>query len=328
MAIFLGASLNPNGLEIAAAVACAIGLLSLLRPADEQAPPRGAWLAFGAGGTVLAATRSLGPYFVVAFLAIAVLLVGLRRSRDTVLAAPRAASVSLGCVGAAAVLNVWWEVSYQPHFPWTGVLDHATLGHLPRVGQEMVGTFGWLEWHLAWPFYALWGALVLALVVVALAVGTWTQRGLLLALIAGCVTFAVAFDSVLPVQTGYGSQGRYFLPLAVAIPLLAAETIRRSRGFTSRSLAAGAVAGGVLVAVLQFVGWYLNARRYAVGTSGPRWFASHAQWSPTWGWPFWIAVAVAGSLCLAGSVAVALGPVLLSRTLFEREPARAVPAQP
>jgi hypothetical protein len=328
MAVFLASTLNPSGVEVAAGVACAAGLVSLARQTGDASAPRGAWLAFGAGGVVLAAARSLGPYFAAVLIGVIVLLVGVGRARDAVRAAPRAATIALGCVAGAAVLNLWWEVTYQPHLAWTHVLDHATLAKLPRFGEELVGKFGWLEYRLPWPFYALWGLLVLAIAVTALVVGTWKHRAILLAFIVGCLGLAVAFNSVLPTQTGYDFQGRYLLPLVVATPLVAAEIVRRNRPLTGRVLAGGAVAVGVLVAVLQFSGWYLNARRYAVGTSGPRWFASHAQWSPTWGWPIWIAVAAGGSLCLAVSVAVAVGPVLFSGALFEREPARAVPAQP
>ena len=327
MAIFLAATLNPSGLEIAAGVACAAGLLALAQQTEAGRAPRGAWLTFGIGGTVLAATRSLGPYFVATLLVITLWLVGVRRAREAVLTAPHAASVALGCTASAAVLNLWWESTRQPHLEWRHVLDHLTAAKLPRFGEELVGKFGWLEWHLPWPFYALWGALVLGLVVVALAVGTWKQRGILLALIAGCLALAVAFNSVLPTETGYDFQGRYLLPLVVATPLVAAEIIRRQRRVAGRVLAAGVAAGGVLAAALQFTGWYLNARRYAVGTSGAKWFAGHAAWSPTGGWPLWIAVALAGSVCLAGAVVVAVAPMLVRKPIVERGPARAVAAQ-
>jgi hypothetical protein len=327
MAVFLAATLNPSGLEVAAGVACAAGLLALAQQTDGVRAPRGAWLTFGVGGSVLAATRSLGPYFVATLLVITVLLVGVRRARETVLVAPHAASIALGCIGGAAVLNLWWEATNQPHLEWMHVLDHATVTKLPRFGEELVGKFGWLEWHLPWPFYALWGLLVLGLVAVALTVGTWKQRGILLALVAGCIALAVAFNSVLPTETGYDFQGRYLLPLVVAMPLVAAEVIRRQR-VAGRFLAAGIAAGGVAVATLQFVGWYLNARRYAVGTSGPRWFADRAAWSPTGGWLLWIAIALFGSVCLTGAVVVAVAPALVRRPIFGRERVRAAPARP
>ena len=169
---------------------------------------------------------------------------------------------------------------------------------------------------------------MLALVVTALAVGSWRQRGVLLALIAGCIALAVAFNSVLPTQTGYDFQGRYLLALVVAIPLVAAEVIRRRHRFSGRVLAAGAAVGGVMVAVLQFVGWYLNAQRYAVGTSGPKWFAPHAQWSPVGGWILWMCIALAGSLCLASSAVAAAVPTLVRRRRVGRGPAEAPAARP
>src|SRR5436305_525814 len=76
MVLFLASSLNPNGLEVAAGLACAAGFLALLRSADGTQAPSGAWLAFGAGGTVLAATRSLGPYFILALVVVGLILVG------------------------------------------------------------------------------------------------------------------------------------------------------------------------------------------------------------------------------------------------------------
>src|SRR5205807_178434 len=79
---------------------------------------RGAWVAFGVGGVVLAATRSLGPYFVVVLVAIAVLLVGVRRAADAVRAAPRAAGVTAGCITTAIALNLWWEAVHQPSLMW------------------------------------------------------------------------------------------------------------------------------------------------------------------------------------------------------------------
>ena len=300
MEIFLAGSLNPSGVEIAAGLATAAGLLSLA----ARHAPRGAWLTFGAGATVLALTRSLGPYFVAVLVGIGVLAFGgrlLQAARE----APEAAVVAAGCVVGAAVLNLWWEAAYQPHLSWAGVFGHLTLSQVPELSQEVVGKFGWLEAHLPWPFYVAWGVVFATLVVFALARGTWIERAALFGLLAGCAALAVAFHSVMPETIGFDFQGRYLMPLVVAAPLLAGEILRRRR-ISLRSLSIWAATAGLVAAVLQFLGWYLNARRYAVGTSGPEWFVSRAAWVPPGGWILWIAVAVAGSLCIAtGSVLVA-----------------------
>jgi hypothetical protein len=58
----------------------------------------------------------------------------------------------------------------------------------------------------------------------------------------------------------------------------------------------------VVVAAVQGFAWYINARRFAEGTSGPRWFLGHATWTPPGGWPLWLAVAFAGTAALAAGL--------------------------
>ena len=69
--------------------------------------------------------------------------------------------------------------------------------------------------------------------------------------------------------------------------------------------AAVAVAVAALVQALAF---YLNSRRYAVGTSGPRWFVGHALWSPPAGWWLWLGVGVVGAALLAAGGLIRTAP--------------------
>jgi len=55
---------------------------------------------------------------------------------------------------------------------------------------------------------------------------------------------------------------------------------------------------GVAVPALQFVALYLNSRRYAVGTKGPVWFLSDAQWQPLLGWVPWLVFGLVGAMLL------------------------------
>jgi len=61
MAVFLGASVSPNGIEIAAAVGVWAGLLRLAR---AERTPAWAWATIAVCGISLASTRSFGPGFV------------------------------------------------------------------------------------------------------------------------------------------------------------------------------------------------------------------------------------------------------------------------
>ncbi len=99
-------------------------------------------------------------------------------------------------------------------------------------------------------------------------------------------------------NTGFGLQGRDYLPIVALLPLLAFELVRRNPPpprVVARLFAIVASAA----AVIQLVAWWVNPRRYAVGSNGPSWFLPHAQWSPPAGWGLWVAVVLAGVLAIA-----------------------------
>jgi hypothetical protein len=89
------------------------------------------------------------------------------------------------------------------------------------------------------------------------------------------------------------------LPLLVALPILCGELAPRS---AARRLLPGALA---ITALVQFVAWYVNARRSAVGTGGPLFFPGDAKWSPAGGWLPWVVLAVLGSVALLAALAQA-----------------------
>ena len=116
-------------------------------------------------------------------------------------------------------------------------------------------------------------------------------------------------------HTGYGIQGRYVLPMSIAVPLVAGEILVRQRNRVDALGAGGIfVPFAVAMAGLQLVAWWANAHRFAVGLGGPRWFFDTAQWVPPGGWWLWLGVAAAGALVLVAAqpverrVSVALAP--------------------
>ena len=309
--VWLSGSVNPSAAEITAAICFTSGLLAITRPSPRR---RGSWAALIAGGLVLATTRALGPYFVAA-IGLLVLVARGRRVLEAVRREPRLSVAAAGVVAAGVALNFWWEKRYQPGLHVTpSALSHWKWERLPSIGREMVGVFGWLEWHMPNPVFYLWGALFLVLLAAALWRGRWTER---LAIVAGVVLTIVvtlSLHSILPVQTGYDVYGRYVLPLAVAVPLLASDVVvRRGRGRARRPLLVIATASAVVVLAIQAFAWFVNARRFAEGTSGPRWFVPHAQWIPSGGWIVWITVAMLGVAILA-TAATMLGVVTFRRT--------------
>ena len=95
-------------------------------------------------------------------------------------------------------------------------------------------------------------------------------------------------------DVGYQWQGRYTLPIAVSIPLLAGFGVSEATRIrlSIRRFVAVLV---VSLTVAEVVAYWLPLRDYSVGKHGPFWFFSDAIWSPripslvliasiSWGW--------------------------------------------
>lgn len=306
MVVFLASSLNPSGAETTAAFSLGAGLLRLARR-DGTAPRALAWWATGAGGVVLAVTRSVGPYYLGAIALVVIGVAGLSPLLERLRKHRGPALAVAGAVATAALLNMWWERTYQPPVSWlSGPRGEFSLRQVPVVGRELVGVFGWFEFHMPSATYAVWQWLAAALLAAALILGTWRQRVALAGFAAAIVVVVVVFHAVLPAQTGFEVQGRYVIALAVVVPLLAGEVARTtSRRIPTVPLVALSSIAAVATAVIHGVGWLKSAHRYAVGTSGPRWFLDRAEWEPPAGWPVWIAIAAIGVATLMMTIALA-----------------------
>ncbi len=188
-----------------------------------------------------------------------------------------------------------------------------------RSLQEIVGRFGYLNVPLPTAIVIAWTLLALTLVWFGLQAAD--RRSRIVLAVAVVITFLgpiYLFASVIR-NTGFGLQGRDYLPIVSVLPILAFELIRR-RPPPARTLASLFAIITSAAATMQLVAWWINSRRYAVGSNGPWWFLSHAQWSPPVGWGLWIAVVLAGALTLAASGFGAMRSAVLSTTLPYQSP--------
>lgn len=295
MVVFLGGSLSPNGLEVAGGVAMAAGAIRVARNAS---PPRAAWLALGVGGTVMALSRSTGPIWAAAMLLLVLSLCGIRGSVSRVRTAGIVGMASLGAIVVGSAATFVWDYAFlpsPPRSPQPGRLLEA-FAHLPELLRQSIGVFGWLDTAMPALAYTAWRVMLVVLIGLALLVGSRRERLVLLGASAAVVgaTLAVALAAVFP--TGFGTQARYTLPIAVAVPLLAGEIVARRRhrldGVLPRRLPIAFAASAALV---HFVGWYANGRRHGVGIEGPLLFIGQGEWSPPGGWAVWALVALTGS---------------------------------
>jgi hypothetical protein len=110
----------------------------------------------------------------------------------------------------------------------------------------------------------------------------------------------VAVFIAYPVESG--PQGRWTLPLDMALPLVAAALIDH-RGETLGAWPRRLCTGGIVaIGLVHVLALWTAARRYAVGVNGDAWFLGSSQWRPPLGWAPWIiATLVAFTLLVWGA---------------------------
>ncbi len=304
-AVYLGGTLNPNGLEIAAAISlwCA-GVVFALE--HSQRPPPGLVVVGAASAGVLICSRGLSPLF--AFL-IMLTLVALVRPHDwrqllSTRRDVRWAALVLGVLTGASV--VWIVLARSLWLLPAGAPVQPSATELNIVGEafsqtriwleQMVGVFGWDDTSApAWT-YRIWAVAIVVLVV--LAVRTGNRRGLLLLgwVVALCLLLPVVLSLPSAHSIGIAWQGRYILPLAVGIPLLSAALGAQ----VVRSVWIGRTFF-VALWLASLLAYLETLRRYAVGIYGPFDFLG-ASWRPVEGWP----LALGGYLFASGLLGVLL----------------------
>lgn len=250
--LFLGGSINPNGVEIAASMAVWTSVLALL--AGSGPPPPRLLARVGLAAVVLTGTRPTSPILIVVILA-AALAFGAGRPRLRELWSSRRVRALVGVAGVALVANVGFVVANRSlsHVILTPAAPASSaeragqaLGRSPGWLDEALGSLGWLGYGaVPLPLIVrwLWWATIAAVTVLGLVRGTSRQRAVLVALAVGCVAGPIAIAVLNP---DVAWQGRYALPVLIGIPLLAGVAADRSlpSGARERTLAT------VLVAVL------------------------------------------------------------------------------
>ena len=305
MVLFIGASLTPSGLEIFSGFLLAAALLHLWR--DEQAAPW-AWLTVGVAGATLALSRSTGPLYVALDLLIFGALVGPRGLRARWRRRKIGVMIGGTLIILGTILSRLWERAYGSHLRIDPAGIPAQIGPaLARVSvilMEYVGVFGSLDTVLPERSALVWLTALGGVGALALIVGTWRERAVLLLAIIGNLAVIFGFSVLLVVGTTFDVQGRHTLPLAVMVPLLAGAILARRAGHLPTRLRQRSIGAWGYVLLVASIGlfhcfaWYWNARRQGVGLAGKFRFFDRAEWYPPGGWWPWATLMVLGAALL------------------------------
>lgn len=269
MVFYLTSVMNPNGFEVcAAAVLWTAGSILVLERAAD--PPRGLVVIATAAAVLLALTRPLSPAFVVGIVAaLGILRFGslrlLVRNRAVQLGGAVAATVAV-LAGVFVLIRHSYRVEPfpVPADTSTAQIIRRSVNHVPVVIRQLFGAYG--SPNFGPPYLALlvWSVGLAVLVGAALlllkrrdALLLGVGTALLLLLLPLVIDLASARSN------GITWQGRYELPLALGIPVLAALLLTE-RGF---EVERARVLAPIVPAVGLFVSWYWVAHRYLVGLS-------------------------------------------------------------
>jgi len=336
VAVSLQSAINPSALELAAGACLWLSLLDVLQPGDVDR--RSVWRTCAAGAVFMLA-RPLSPGLLLVVVAVVMIAVPWRRRARTILHARRS-WVWITGLGALFAFAVAWIVVARPDHAVIGLPDPRTTGEhvadslsrIPTRLHQMVDPIGWLDIPLPTIVGWVWLGVVAALLAVALVVGSWRRRLALLVLSAGTLLGPTLAE--VPSASEYGLiwQGRYTLPVAMGIPILAGWSLHE-RGI-DRLLVVRIVGVVVTTAVVaaNLLAVAVALTRHATGSAWPL----DVEWGrQPWSADVrgWLVMTVAGVGLAAlgalfGLLVVRIGPPPAAAVRAAGEPDRAGSSEP
>lgn len=337
MSMYLIGSVNPNGAELAAAVAVWAGVLRLLET-FRDAPDRpwlsrtALWAGVTAGSIVLVNARALGPLWLVIVVALCFLASGwapVKRLFTTgasywwLAAIAVGGLFSLGWTVSGGSLSGQAEVSDAPLVNGTFLQGFAyVLRTTPDYLQQAIGYFGWFDTPL--PVWTYWLFIAAFAVVVVLAFIATRRRSVLVlsAVVLAALLVPALVQGYSVHQTGIIWQGRYGLFLYLGIAIVAAWLLSRDAGAIDHLAARAAWVVVSLIAAYGVLTFFLVLVRYVVAKAPLAQMLTAPQWQPPLGW-----------ITLAGAYAVvSLGLIALvglsTQWIARREGGTRAPAEP
>ncbi len=285
MCLFLGATVNPAGFEISAAFAFWTACLAIVL--DRRPVPTSALVQAVVTGGLLVSSRSTGPAWALAIAVVALVAAPAGRWR-AVLRHPRTWWFA-GATAAVCAAALGWLVLHPSvvttHDAFPQLADRkvallAVLGMGSQYLHNMIGDFGWLDAPAPEVTVVVWYAMTGALLLAALSARRAARLRLALLLAAlGTAAAPIVLQVPTAADTGLIWQGRYALPVAVGVPLLAGFVAGRTRAASEGDLLRRTARGTLPVLLIGHVAaFYWASRRYAEGLDGDL-ITLHPDWS-------------------------------------------------
>ena len=299
MSMYLIGSVNPNGAELAAAVALWAGVLRLLDtfrggPRSTWLSRTALWIGVTAASLVLVNARALGPLWLVVVVGLCFLAAGWAPVKR--LFTTGASYWWLGAIALGGLFSVGWtlaagslsnqaEASDAPLVNATFLQGFAhMISTTPYYLHQAIGYFGWFDAQLpVWGYWPLVGAFAVVLVLAFIA----TRRRSVLtlsAVVLAALLVPALVQGYSVGQTGLIWQGRYGLFLYLGVTVVAAWLLSRDApgvGFLAPR-AAWVVAS--LIAAYGLLAFFLVLVRYVVAEAPIAEMLTAPQWQPPLGW--------------------------------------------
>jgi len=320
MSMYLIGAVNPNGVELAAAVAVWVGVLRLLETFGNE--PERPWLsrtALWAGVTaasiMLVNARALGPLWLAIIVALCFLANGWAPVRR--LFTTGSSYWWLAAIAVGGLFSVGWtlsggslssqaETSDAPLVNGTFLQGFAhTIRTTPDYLQQAIGYFGWFDTPLpVWTYWLFIGAF--ALLGLLAFIATRRRSVLTLAVVVSAAVLVPALVQGYSVhQTGIIWQGRYGLFLYLGITVVAAWLLSRDAPEIDHLAQRAAWVVGSLIAAYGVLAFFLVLVRYVIAKAPLAEMLTAPQWQPPLGWLTLMAGYALASLALVALVGLA-----------------------
>ena len=300
MVHYLAGSVNPNGLETAAAIAVWASALVVLRTARDGRMHRPSLALLVAASVALVSTRTLSPAFFAVIAVAAAFFSGWGAVRSVL--RQKWAWAAAGLVGVVGLANLAWAARADQLGAVVGgyVPDDENLviwlsGGIDDWMRQMVAVFGWLDVGPVEISVALWLGVVAVVVTLGLVWAKAWRAVWLFVLTLGALVLPVLIQAPVAREHGIAWQGRYLLPVAVGIPIVAFlaadDGSLVSRLPLRRFLGILFTACGVALVVAHVVAM----QRYVTGTGEVQNYLVADGWNPPLGTAALLALALLGA---------------------------------